>query len=57
VLTCEVFDASNVSPRLRHARTLDEGGRGLFLVAQLSRRWGTRYTTDGKMIWAELDLP
>ncbi|GLW46518.1 hypothetical protein Stsp02_21800 [Streptomyces sp. NBRC 14336] len=56
VLTCEVFDASNVSPRLRHARTLDEGGRGLFLVAQLSRRWGTRYTADGKMIWAELEL-
>ncbi|MFE7708348.1 SpoIIE family protein phosphatase [Streptomyces sp. NPDC057486] len=56
VLTCEVFDSSSVSPRLRHARTLDEGGRGLFLVAQLSRRWGTRYTTDGKIIWAEQEI-
>ncbi|GAA1913381.1 SpoIIE family protein phosphatase [Streptantibioticus ferralitis] len=51
---CEVSDSSSTSPRLRHARTTDEGGRGLFLVAQLSRRWGTRYTPDGKIIWAEL---
>ncbi|MFK4221942.1 SpoIIE family protein phosphatase [Streptomyces sp. NPDC019890] len=55
VLICEVFDSSSTSPRLRHARTTDEGGRGLFLVAQLARRWGTRYTTEGKIIWAELD--
>lgn len=52
-LICEVFDASSTSPRLRHARTTDEGGRGLFIVAQLTRRWGTRYTPTGKIIWAE----
>ncbi|MBO8191021.1 SpoIIE family protein phosphatase [Streptomyces oryzae] len=57
VLICEVADASSTSPRLRHPRTTDEGGRGLFLVAQLSRRWGTRYTEGGKLIWAEQDLP
>ncbi|MFJ6608817.1 SpoIIE family protein phosphatase [Streptomyces sp. NPDC091289] len=56
-LTCEVSDASNTSPRLRHARTTDEGGRGLFLVAQLAHRWGTRYTPRGKIIWAEQPLP
>ncbi|MFF2231570.1 SpoIIE family protein phosphatase [Streptomyces anulatus] len=56
-LTCEVSDASNTSPRLRHARTTDEGGRGLFLVAQLAHRWGTRYTPQGKIIWAEQPLP
>nr|WP_245245138.1 SpoIIE family protein phosphatase [Streptomyces palmae] len=56
-LICEVWDGSNTSPRLRHARTTDEGGRGLFLVAQLTRRWGTRYTSGGKLIWAEQDLP
>ncbi|MFD7386066.1 SpoIIE family protein phosphatase [Streptomyces anulatus] len=56
-LTCEVSDASNTSPRLRHARTTDEGGRGLFLVAQLAHRWGTRYTPHGKVIWAEQPLP
>ncbi|MFF7713306.1 SpoIIE family protein phosphatase [Streptomyces sp. NPDC007988] len=53
VLTCEVSDGSSTSPRLRHARTTDEGGRGLLLVAQCSERWGTRYTEDGKTIWAE----
>ncbi|MCO5973938.1 SpoIIE family protein phosphatase [Actinoallomurus soli] len=55
-LTCEVSDASSTAPRLRRAATTDEGGRGLFLVAQLSERWGTRYTADGKIIWADQDL-
>jgi serine phosphatase RsbU (regulator of sigma subunit)/anti-sigma regulatory factor (Ser/Thr protein kinase) len=56
-LVCEVSDGSSTSPRLRRARSEDEGGRGLFLVAQLTERWGTRYTTDGKVIWAEQPLP
>jgi anti-sigma regulatory factor (Ser/Thr protein kinase) len=53
VLICEIADTSNTSPRLRHARTTDEGGRGLFLIAHLADRWGTRYTDDGKIIWTE----
>ncbi|TKA04715.1 SpoIIE family protein phosphatase [Actinacidiphila oryziradicis] len=57
VLTCEVSDTSSSLPRLRHARTTDEGGRGLFLIAQLSHRRGTRYTPDGKIVWAEQELP
>ncbi|GCB52366.1 serine phosphatase rsbU [Streptomyces sp. NL15-2K] len=56
-LICEVSDGSSTSPRLRRARTEDEGGRGLFLVAQLTDRWGTRYTPDGKIIWTEQPLP
>ncbi|WP_405674381.1 SpoIIE family protein phosphatase [Streptomyces canus] len=56
-LICEVFDSSSTSPHLRYAAMTDEGGRGLFLVAQLSDRWGTRYTPDGKVIWAEQPLP
>ncbi|MFD7326485.1 SpoIIE family protein phosphatase [Streptomyces sp. NPDC059875] len=55
-LICEVFDASSTSPHLRHARTTDEGGRGLFLISQFTRRWGTRYTAEGKVIWAEQPL-
>lgn len=55
-LICEVFDASNSAPHLRHPRTADEGGRGLFLISQVTRRWGTRYTADGKIIWAEQPL-
>ncbi|MFE6365700.1 SpoIIE family protein phosphatase [Streptomyces sp. NPDC057806] len=56
VLFCEVTDPSNTQPRMRRARTSDEGGRGLFLVAQLSRRWGSRYGPSGKTIWVEQDL-
>ncbi|MFE1404394.1 SpoIIE family protein phosphatase [Streptomyces sp. NPDC058770] len=52
-LTCEVSDTSNTSPHLRYAATTDEGGRGLFLVAQIAERWGTRYTETGKVIWSE----
>ncbi|MEV7387371.1 SpoIIE family protein phosphatase [Streptomyces sp. NPDC091215] len=52
-LICEVSDTSNTAPHLRRAATTDEGGRGLFLVAQLSRAWGTRHLAEGKVIWAE----
>jgi len=55
-LICEVTDQSSTSPHLRYAATTDEGGRGLFLVSQLSDRWGTRYIPDGKVIWAEQSL-
>ncbi|WP_369226989.1 SpoIIE family protein phosphatase [Streptomyces sp. R39] len=53
VLTCEVSDTDLCSPRLRRARTIDENGRGLFLVARLSRRWGSRSVPGGKVVWAE----
>ncbi|MEU6218876.1 SpoIIE family protein phosphatase [Streptomyces sp. NPDC047022] len=56
-LICEVFDSSSTSPHLRYAAMTDEGGRGLFLVAQMADRWGTRYTPTGKVIWAEQPLP
>ncbi|MGW1373011.1 SpoIIE family protein phosphatase [Streptomyces sp. NPDC002446] len=56
-LICEVSDTSSTSPHLRHAATTDEGGRGLFLVAQLTERWGTRYVRNGKTIWTEQPLP
>lgn len=55
-LICEVSDGSSTSPHLRRAATTDEGGRGLFLVAQFAERWGTRYTARGKVIWAEQSL-
>ncbi|MFI6144800.1 SpoIIE family protein phosphatase [Streptomyces sp. NPDC051109] len=55
-LICEVSDGSSTAPHLRRAATTEEGGRGLFLVAQLAHAWGTRYTTHGKVIWAECAL-
>ncbi|MFI2203300.1 SpoIIE family protein phosphatase [Streptomyces sp. NPDC020192] len=56
-LTCEVHDSNSLAPRLRHAKTIDEGGRGLFIIAQLAQNWGVRYTLDGKTVWAEQTLP
>ncbi|WP_431046021.1 SpoIIE family protein phosphatase [Streptomyces sp. P1-3] len=56
-LISEVADGSSTSPHLRYAASTDEGGRGLFLVAQIAERWGTRYTPEGKVIWAEQPLP
>ncbi|MER7109848.1 ATP-binding SpoIIE family protein phosphatase [Streptomyces sp. NPDC000229] len=56
VLICEVSDPSQTQPHLRRAQLTDEGGRGLFLVAQLTHRWGSRYTAAGKTIWTEQPL-
>ncbi|MBB5937059.1 serine phosphatase RsbU (regulator of sigma subunit)/PAS domain-containing protein/anti-sigma regulatory factor (Ser/Thr protein kinase) [Streptomyces zagrosensis] len=56
-LICEVADSSSTAPHLRYAATTDEGGRGLFLVAQFAERWGTRYTPTGKVIWTEQAVP
>lgn len=55
-LTCEMRDAGSAAPHLRHAGTVDEGGRGLFIIAQLAQAWGTRFSTRGKTIWAEQAL-
>ncbi len=55
-LICEVSDTSHTAPHLRRAKIFDEGGRGLLLVAQLTQRWGSRHTADGKTIWAEIGL-
>jgi PAS domain S-box-containing protein len=55
-LICEVSDTNHSAPHLRRAKTWDEGGRGLLLVAQLTQRWGSRHTADGKTIWAEICL-
>ncbi|MEV5386615.1 SpoIIE family protein phosphatase [Streptomyces sp. NPDC052721] len=52
-LICEVSDGSNTSPRIRRAATTEEGGRGLFLVAQFTTSWGARYMPQGKTVWAE----
>ncbi|MGV9348031.1 amino acid permease [Streptomyces spiralis] len=56
-LICEVCDRGHTSPNLRHAASDDEGGRGLFIIAQMTHRWGTRYTPTGKIIWTEQTLP
>jgi Stage II sporulation protein E (SpoIIE)/Histidine kinase-like ATPase domain len=56
-LVCEVLDSSAALPRLRQANGDDENGRGLQVVRQLSKRWGARRTTTGKVVWCEQPLP
>ncbi|WP_033824248.1 SpoIIE family protein phosphatase [Kitasatospora sp. MBT63] len=55
-LICEVTDDSSTAPQLRRALDSDEHGRGLFITAQLTDRWGVRPTGRGKTIWAEQPL-
>jgi len=52
----EVFDSDLRLPRLRNAGENDEGGRGLYLVDQLTNRWGSRPTKDGKAVWFEIPI-
>ncbi|MFI6661442.1 SpoIIE family protein phosphatase [Streptomyces sp. NPDC050523] len=56
VLRCEVTDDAPQLPRLRHARASDEGGRGLYLVNRLARRWGATRLGAGKVVWFELAI-
>jgi hypothetical protein len=53
-LWIEVYDQDVRMPRVRTAAATDEGGRGLFLVDQLSRRWGARDTPTGKAVWFQI---
>ncbi|WP_461016889.1 SpoIIE family protein phosphatase [Streptomyces daliensis] len=56
-LRCEVGDDVPQLPRLRQARATDEGGRGLYLVNKMARRWGATRLSTGKVVWFELALP
>lgn len=55
VLYIAVDDGADEPPVLRPLTGHQDGGRGLHIVEQLSRRWGTqRRDTGGKRVWAEL---
>ena len=50
----EVRDASVRQPRLRDYGTSSTTGRGIALVAQLSRGWGVLPEETGKVVWCEV---
>ncbi|WP_326699867.1 ATP-binding protein [Streptomyces sp. NBC_01754] len=52
----EVVDVSAECPVLGRLRSDAEGGRGLYLVQQLSTRWGSYPAEAGKVMWAELTV-
>lgn len=56
-LRCEVGDDCPLLPRVHHALPSDEGGRGLFLVSRLARRWGATRLSTGKVVWFEQATP
>ncbi|MEU0228612.1 SpoIIE family protein phosphatase [Streptomyces sp. NPDC006284] len=56
-LSVEVSDSGPDLPQIQHADVGDESGRGLQLINMLCRRWGSCRTPQGKVVWAEQDLP
>ena len=55
-LVAEVYDQAPGAPVIRDPAKDSEGGRGLLVVAQLSRRWGWNPLVGqrGKVVWTEL---
>lgn len=54
LLRLEVSDGSARRPRLRHYGPEATTGRGLALVAKLSRQWGSFHQASGKTVWCTL---
>lgn len=50
----EVSDSSPTRPTPRPIEVDSARGRGLIIIAALSREWGTSPTATGKTVWAEL---
>jgi anti-sigma regulatory factor (Ser/Thr protein kinase) len=55
-LTVEVHDKGAGRAVRRRYSSLSGTGRGLMLVEELARDWGTVVTEAGKFVWFELDL-
>ena len=54
VVRIEVADCCPATPVAGLLDPAAGSGRGLVLVAQLTRRWGVTRVPDGKVVWAEL---
>ena len=51
----EVHDGSPVLPVRKNYSNMSGTGRGLVLVERMAVQWGAEPTTNGKMVWFELD--
>ena len=56
VVRLSVQDWSDMQPVMRDGNPAASSGRGLRLIAMVSRSWGVEYGPDGKTVWAELPL-
>jgi anti-sigma regulatory factor (Ser/Thr protein kinase) len=50
-MVIHVWDASPQMPVAQQAGLDDDGGRGLMLVRELSKDWGTYRKAGGKVVW------
>ncbi|MEV6632490.1 ATP-binding protein [Actinoplanes sp. NPDC051470] len=53
-LRIEVADRSTETPRIHGPDARRVRGRGLLMVAAISREWGSRTSPDGKIVWADV---
>jgi signal transduction histidine kinase len=51
-----VSDTASGTPAQQHPTATSEHGRGLRIVDQLAKRWGTAELAEGKQVWAEIAL-
>ncbi len=51
----EVHDGSPQLPVRKHYSTMSGTGRGLLLVERVAAGWGADLTSNGKVVWFELD--
>ena len=58
VIRIAVFDSDNTPRHLapHPPNPTGQHGRGLAMIDQLVNRWGREDATDGKTVWAEIDL-
>jgi anti-sigma regulatory factor (Ser/Thr protein kinase) len=56
-VSVEVHDRGPGTATRRHYSATSGTGRGLVLVEELARHWGTVVTADGKFVWFELAIP
>jgi hypothetical protein len=54
VVRLAVEDAARSQPVLRRAGRHDVGGRGIALIAELTRGWGCDLSPGGKTVWADV---
>ena len=54
MLRCEVHDSGTALPRLLQPEDEEINGRGLALVAAVTKEWGAEVEPDGKVVWFAL---
>ncbi|TDC20603.1 ATP-binding protein [Streptomyces sp. 8K308] len=56
-LRVEVHDSGDGQPRVRNPTDTGDGGRGLYLISQLSDDWGVATRNGpGKLVWTEFKI-